>query len=67
MAYPSGVTETNVLLKLELNRQTESNMKVLLMQDSKTELVAAYTALIANLTADKAVVEAADHVNELVQ
>lgn len=67
MSYPSGVTSTNILLKLELNRETESLMKQYLMANDQTNLSAQYAALIANLTADKAIVDAADNVNTLTQ
>ena len=65
MSYPSGVTSTNVLLKLELNRQTESLMKQYLVANNKTALSAAYAALIADLTADKAIVDATTNVDTL--
>jgi hypothetical protein len=67
MAYPSGVTATNILLRLELNRQTESQMKQLLLANSKTELLAIYDALIVDITADRATVAAAASVDTLTQ
>lgn len=67
MAYPSGVTSTNLLLKLQLNRQAEADMKVLLMQNDKTALLAAYDELITNITADRAVANGVTNVNTLTQ
>lgn len=67
MSYPSGITSTNILAKLELNRQTESLMKQYLVANDQTSLSAAYATLISDLTADKAVVDAADNVDTLFQ
>lgn len=65
MSYPNSSTSTNILEHLEYNRQTEALMKQLLIAGEKTALVDAYTALIANLTADKVVVVATTDVTSL--
>ncbi len=69
MAYPNGVTSTNVLLRLEYNRQEEATAKQYLIANKKTELLAAYDNLLANLTADRATVAAtpAEDISKLQQ
>ena len=63
MAYPNGVTSTNILLRLELNRQTESSMKQMLIAGDKTALLAAYDTLITDITADRATVNSTSAAN----
>lgn len=58
---------TNIREHIMLQRSTLSVMEQLLMSNSKTELLVVYTDLIAALTADKAIVTAADNCDTLIQ